>query len=214
MSALYYTLITDGRSDAILIPILNWLLEENGVNVAIEPQLADLASLPKPPKTLAARIGCAIEMYPCDLLFVHRDAEREPRDVREDEIRSAYLKSNSSDNSLPCICVIPVRMSEAWLLFDENALRHAVGNRSKKIPLELPSMHKLESLPDPKQTLHELLLKASGAKGRERKRFNANRSVHRIGDIIDDFSPLRSLSAFSHLENDIKQFIHQYQHNQ
>jgi hypothetical protein len=36
------------------------------------------------------------------------------------------------------ICVIPVRMQEAWLLFDETAIKFAAGNRTYPKSLNLP----------------------------------------------------------------------------
>ena len=54
-------------------------------------------------------------MYPCDLLFVHRDAERESIEQREKEIRESLEKS-AMERTPPVVRVIPVRMQEAWLL--------------------------------------------------------------------------------------------------
>ena len=56
------------------------------------------------------------------------------------------------------ICVIPVRMTEAWLLIDEKAIRIAAGNRNGTEILEIPKLHELESLPDPKKLLYELII--------------------------------------------------------
>jgi hypothetical protein len=55
-AALRYTLVSDGPTDDALLPLLNWLLQENGVSVAIEPQFANLSQLPQPPRGLADRI--------------------------------------------------------------------------------------------------------------------------------------------------------------
>lgn len=52
MNDLRYTLVSDGSSDASLLPILNWLLVENGVTLPIRSAWADLGSiwLPKHPR--------------------------------------------------------------------------------------------------------------------------------------------------------------------
>ena len=47
MTELRYTFVTDGSSDAVLIPILTWLLRENGVEFAIQPAWADLTRIPR-----------------------------------------------------------------------------------------------------------------------------------------------------------------------
>jgi len=213
MKELRYTLLTDGSSDAALIPILTWLLIECGISCPIQSVWADLRglSLPKYPK-LADRIAFSLDMYPCDLLFVHRDAERVPYDERLDEILQAVEELNQRDRARslpPAVSVIPVRMQETWLLFDREAIRQAAGNPSGRQALNLPSMKQLESLPDPKTTLHKLLKTACGLKGRRLHNFRVHQRARRVSEYIDEFSILRKLPAFSALETDILNIIQQ-----
>ena len=119
MKELTYTLLADGSSDQALMPILTWLLRAQGLKRAIQPEWADLRYLPRPPRRLPARIDRALELYPCDLLFVHRDAEATSPAVRSVEILSAIETIIQQQVSVPpYVCVVPVRMQEAWLLFD------------------------------------------------------------------------------------------------
>ena len=118
MTEIRYTFVTDGSSDAALIPILTWLLRENGVEFAIQPAWANLTGIPhRKRRRLEDKIYWSLEFYPCDLLFVHRDAERESRENRVNEITTAIQRVGISVP--PRICVVPVRMQEAWSLFDE-----------------------------------------------------------------------------------------------
>ena len=78
MNSLRFTLFTDGPTDEVLLHPLRWLLINNGVVRSIEAAWADLRTLPTPPTQLVDKIRAAIDLYPCDLIFVHRDAEREP----------------------------------------------------------------------------------------------------------------------------------------
>ena len=197
MKRLRYTLVADGPSDRSLIPILTWLLRKSCGPRPIHGEFADLRRLPNPPRTLAERIDRGLELYPCDLLFVHRDAERANVEDRMAEIVRALRKTKAAP--LPVICVIPVRMQEAWLLIDEAALRHAAGNPNGREPLNLPSVGTLEALPDPKDTLHDLLRRASGLRGRRLASFNERLSGHRVAEMIEDFRPLYRLTAFQRL---------------
>ncbi|QSV61503.1 MAG: DUF4276 family protein [Dolichospermum sp. DL01] len=208
MKELSYTLLSDGSSDKALMPILTWLLRENQVNCAIQAEWAELRHLPEVPKPLAQKIIKSLELYPCDLLFIHRDAEKEPRENRVIEIHNA-LKEVQKYVIVPQvdICVIPVRMLEAWLLFNEAAIRKAAGNPRGKEQLQIPDIRRLQQLPDPKNDLHQLLSIASGLTGRRQKQFNVHEKIHRLADLIDDFSPLRNLSAFQELETEIQQVI-------
>ncbi|MBC6479191.1 MAG: DUF4276 family protein [Hormoscilla sp. GM7CHS1pb] len=207
---LRYTLLSDGSSDKALQYVLTWLLREHiVVNCAIQSEWADLGRLPKPPKKLPDRIKKSLELYPCDLLFVHRDAEKEPRQKRVDEIRKA-IESDEKSLSVPAVCVIPVRMQEAWLLFDEKAIRRASGNPGGRQALKLPDLAKVEELSDPKNILYTVLRQASELGPKRLKKFNVNEKVHRVAELIDDFTPLLALSAFRALEVDIEQAIEKF----
>ena len=208
MKELHYTLLSDGSSDQALIPILTWVLRQHNVSCAIQSQWADPRWLPRRQQKLklSDRIDLSLRLYPCDLLFVHRDAEREPHQVRVKEIRRAIETSTISELP-PAVCVVPVRMQEAWLLFDEVALRGAAGNPNGQQPLSLPPVTKLEQLPDPKSDLYEFLREASGLQGRRRRRFPVSTIARRVAEFINDFAPLRTLPAFSALEVDVESIV-------
>jgi hypothetical protein len=95
-------------------------------------------------------------------------------------------------------------MLEAWLLFDELAIRRASGNPSGTMRLDLPPFRAVETVANPKAMLHGILRDASGLHGRRLKSFNPNTVVCRIPDYIEDFQPLRALSAFERFEDEVK----------
>lgn len=74
--------------------------------------------------------------------------------MRQDEIEQS-IRAIGVQISVPHVCVIPVRMTEAWLLFDEAAIRQAAGNRLGRAPLALPPLDEVEQEPDPKSLLYE-----------------------------------------------------------
>lgn len=211
MHQLRYTLLSDGSSDASLLPLLTWLLRSNGVGIPIQAEWADLGRLRLQEKPrLSDRIRKSLEYYPCDLLFIHRDAESEARVKRVQEIESALAAIETP--SQPVVCVVPVRMMEAWLLFDEAAIKWAAENSNFRGALDLPAIQRLEDVPDPKELLHSFLRKASGLSNRRLRRFSAQRSVRRLAEYLSDFSDfsvLRQLSAFQALESDIHSLIAQ-----
>ena len=151
MSTLRFTLVTEGPTDAVLLHILRWLLINNGVIRPIESVWADLRQLPTPPTKLEHKIAAAWELYPCDLIFIHRDSDKEPKAHLIDEIQRA-VKIVSADlfNKIPYLPVVPIRMTEAWFLFNIVKIRLAAGNPAGSINLSLPPFHKIEGLPDPK----------------------------------------------------------------
>jgi hypothetical protein len=194
-----YTLLSDGSSDRALVPILDWTIRRWS-REPFTPQWADLACLRQPPTKLVDRIKVAVEYYPCDLLFVHRDAEKIDLKRRIVEIRRAM----SDGSRPPAICVVPVRMLEAWLLIEEGAIRWASGNVQGQMDLALPRLGRIEALSDPKTTLDVALRTASGLRGRHLRKLNVRARVVDVASGIQDFTPLLELPAFRVFEEDLR----------
>ncbi len=200
MMALKTTLLSDGSSDRTLIPILDWLLHRIVTTRALSrTQWADLWYRKNQPENLEQRVRFAVEDYPCDVLFVHRDAEAQSPDDRRIEILNAtqHLGCNP-----PAVCVIPVRMTEAWLLLDELAIRTASGNPRGRRPLNLPAPASIERVPDPKESLFQALRTASEQTGRRLHDLRVKERRHRVAELMD-YELLRNLPAFRDLETEL-----------
>ena len=114
-------------------------------------------------------------------------------------LRSCEIYKCLPDHYQNCVvCIIPVRMMETWLLTDQVAIKAAAGNRNYRENLNLPSINTLEQISGPKDLLHNLLVEATGNKGRRLKNFNVNK---------EDFSALRQLAAFNRFEQDLKRVV-------
>jgi len=194
MERLDFTLLSDGSSDAILIEPIAWLLRQH-LSIPINGTWAELRHLRKPPKTTRGKVEAALDLYPCDILFIHRDTEAEAPAKRLEEIGAAV--DGIPIRSVP---VVTIRMQEAWLLIDEQALRRAAGNPNGRIAIDMPAIERLERIPNPKQVLHDLLLSASELTGRRRQKLRPGEKARRLGALIGDYGPLRSLSAFRAFE--------------
>ena len=204
MKEIRYTLLSDGSSDKALLPILSWLLYQHCSEYAIQSQWADLGRLPKPPKKLPGKIRRCVELYSCNLLFVHRDSEGISGKKRAAEIRQALADTTHP----PAVCVVPVRMTEAWLLSDEMAIRKAASNPHGKQLLQLPGMKDIEKLPNPKQVLYDLLRMASGTTSKRRlKRLAVNSLAFRVSEFTSSFTLLRELNAFEDFEKEFLTII-------
>ncbi len=207
MNELRYTLVAEGSSDAAILPILDWLLKQNGVRCPIQPVWADLRALPLPDRLkYSDKIRISLVYYPCDLLFVHRDADRETREKRVQEIEET-VACLSEGLTPPLVCVIPVRMQDAWLLIDAAAIKSAAGNRHYAGQLELPPVNRLERISDSKDVLHGLLRQANDLNRRRQRNFREGRHARLVTEFIEDFTPLRQLSAFAALEEEVNNAI-------
>jgi len=149
------------------------------------------------------KLALAQELWPADLLFIHRDAEGRSIEERVTEIFAARDEAAQSIALPPVVCVVPVRMQEAWLLIDEAAIRRAAGNPNGTTVLGIPPLRALERIPDPKEVLHSALLDASELSGRRRKKFSAHSRAWSVSKFMYDFSALRRFDAFNRLENSL-----------
>jgi hypothetical protein len=163
-------------------------------------EYADLKNLPTPiPRDqLKRRIAKAVELCPCELLFLHRDAEQQDPKRRYEELERC------NKTGLPHVAVVPIHMQEAWMLHDEAALREAAGRPSGREPLNLPKITAVERLSNPKNVLRDALKVASGASGRRLENLRPDKLTHDLAQRIEDWSPLLQLSAFQRLEQDTR----------
>lgn len=203
MRHIQFTLFADGPTDRALLPVLGWLIRETHRPDTIAHEFLSKPEL-RSDLSFTAQLQTALDLAPCDILFVHRDAEKQDPQLRYDQIGKAVALLSASHAKIPHVCVVPVHMTEAWLLSDESAIRKASGRPNGAESLELPKLNRLESLPDPKATLRELLREASGKKGRRRSSFDVREAAALVPEFIASFAPLRRLSAFARLEADLR----------
>lgn len=205
---LRYTLVSDGQSDRALLPIIDWVLQS--VPAVAQRGFAGqhaASTVLRRASGLRGKIDRALHYYPCDLLFVHRDTEASDEKIWQH--RCAEIERAMQGLATPYVCVVPMRMTEAWLLIDADAIRRAAGNSHSQDPLALPPLRRLEQESDPKALLHELLIAASEKQGRRLGQFKQDLSSRhaRVAEFITDFSPLRNLSAFLAFEAQTMQAI-------
>lgn len=202
--------IAEGTSDEPLSRHVEWLFLGRGISVSLTPP--DFSRLPKVAKDVGSRVGAALTLTggPVDLIVVHRDADNAGRLSRHREIEAAARPLAGSAELVP---VIPVRMTEAWLLLDEAAIRQVAGNPRGRTRLSLPRRHEVESKPDPKEILRECLLTAADVTGRRReaaaKRFNQHR--RQLLERLDPTGPVTELDSWRHLVSDVDEVVKRWQ---
>jgi hypothetical protein len=194
------TLVVDGSSDRVLKPIIEWLLQQHlpgevNYEVTVAQVLGQHGEL--------ERLRLSWQYFAGDALFVHRDAERETLAVRQAQIDEWITAA--FEVPPPYVRVVPVRMTEAWLLLNEAAIREAAGNPNGGVRLSLPAVGRLESLPDPKEVLLGLLQHATDNSPRRQRSFNARQAIHTLADRQQEygFQALRALPAFAALEAEV-----------
>lgn len=198
------TFVSDGSADAALVPFIKWVLERFAGDRVAEVTWADLSRVRRRPTTLVDKIVESVRLYPCDILCVHRDAEAQPYECRVREIAEAIGLAGQQGIRAPHVCLIPVRMQEAWLLLDVSAIRRAAGNPNGSVQLSLPAANRIERTPDPKQLLYSLLRMASELSGRRLCAFQPGRCALLVPAFMGDVGVLRQLPAFQRFEADVQ----------
>jgi hypothetical protein len=192
-------LLADGSSDEPLGRHVEALARQHEVRLVVAAPGFDGMTEP-PGRRVIDRLERILRIdEDFDILIVHRDAERASADHRLEEIRVAAM---SCGVAWPAIPVIPVRMTEAWLLLDEAEIRQVAGRPTGRAPLDLPPLVKVEAHPDPKATLQQALAVASGLSGRRLKEFKRDFPQYRrqLLDRLDLSGPVRQLNAWQALE--------------
>lgn len=161
----------------------------------------DLRRLDAPPaRNVAGRLAAVLAFDDAfDLVIVHRDAEGQDPERRRAEVLSGVA---SIRQQMPALPIVPIRMTEAWLLVDEDAIRRTAGRPNGTMPLSLPPSGAVEQAADPKQLLRTALEVASGATGRRLARFRRDFGAHRrrLLEGLDHNGPVSNLSAWKQLE--------------
>lgn len=195
-------LLPDGPSDLPLSRLLERVCLDLGASVAIQP--VDPRSLGDWGRSVEGRLRFLREAdIKADLVFVHRDAERDHPDTRREEVLTSPESPPLGRTLVP---VVPVRMTEAWLLLDETAIRVVAGRPNGRVPLDLPKPREVEAIADPKERLKRALEAASEAKGRRlddlRRSFPRNRRL--LLERLDSAGPVTELAAWKRLRADVE----------
>jgi len=197
--------IADGSSDLPLADHLGELCLERGVEVTIATP--DPARLNARSRSVSDRLEAVKRLRdPIDVAFVHRDAEAQPPHARRAEIEAGAIRAGFSATVVP---VIPVRMTEAWLVLDEAAVRSVAGRPNSSEALGLPTWRQAETIADPKATLRDALVRASGTSGRRRDQFIRDFDRHRSTLLtrLDRSGLVSRLSSWQQLVSDIELWI-------
>ena len=127
-----------------------------------------------------------------DILVIHRDSDSQGYEQRLTEITDPVADSGLT---VPVVPLIAVRMTEALLLSDPDAIEEVIGVRSQGWRgFDLPSVSSVERIADPKTTLNAAFLHLGGKTGArlkdERRKFSRRRR-----SLLENMDPMGSVSA-------------------
>ena len=195
-----FVFLREGTSDDGLLAHLESLLVREGADEVIGEIRAYRGSTRQ-------KLECFLEeSLPVDAIFVHRDADQDGASARDKEIFDAGVLFA---NCPPLIPVVPVSMTESWLLAEPEAIREVAGNQLGRMPLDIPPLHAIEGVADGKTKLKRAIADASGLSGSKLSRLNRNFERNRAAILnrLDPNGPVAALPSWVQLERDIKDFV-------
>lgn len=192
--------LADGTSDLAVAGVIERIAAAQGHDIVITA--VDPTRYPGVGKRIDERLAAIEDRDQFDVVFVHRDAERDDPSDRRREIADGAA---AVELACPVVPVVPVRMTEAWLLLDEPAIRSVAGRPNRRRPLELPTRSQVERVADPKAVLRRALTDAAEVRGRRARQFDRDFGRHRalLIERLDIDGPVSTLSSWQQLVSDI-----------
>lgn len=135
------------------------------------------------------------------LLFIHADADaRSSERARSERVVPALEQLESLEGARGGVGVIPVRMTDTWVLADSETLCRVMGTTLPAKRLGVPASGKeLEALEAPKHVLEHAWRQVHG--GRRRRRVG---SIYALAGEQARLNELRKLTAFRVFERELE----------
>lgn len=192
----------EGSSDEGLVNHIERIADDCGVPILLTTPRMDLLDLPD--HSVRGKLDVIRKLGgEYDLVIVHRDADGDGPEARLEEIEAAV---QACAVTAVCVPVVPVRMTEAWLVLDEPAIRDVAGNPNGRVRLQIPKPSNVERIADPKALLRELLVTASETSGRRRQQFQSRFSHHRrlLLERLTSDGAVSSVSSWLAFDRDLR----------
>lgn len=203
----------EGSSDRGIMTHVERIARECGVQaVPTHPDPEQLELIVRQEKigngrTIAGRLRALKKLgAEFDLLVIHRDVDRATREDRLAEIEDAV---NEVMPGVPWVPVLPCRMTEAWLVLDEQLIREIAGNPNGRVRLDIPAPSRVERIADPKKLLEKLLATAAELTGRKRESFVARFGNHRrlLLERLNPHGPVSQVPSWQAFDRDVRRAL-------
>jgi Domain of unknown function (DUF4276) len=139
------------------------------------------------------------------VLCIHTDADApEDTEVLKNKINPAFSEILASPEVIckNLIAIIPIQMTEAWMLADTELLKSEIGSSKQDSDLKLD--RKPESIADPKMVIAEAIVIArSNLTKLRRRQLNVGELYQPIGQKID-LTKLKSLKSYQKFRDAVK----------
>jgi len=209
---LYIGFTVEGTTDTrFLTQVIQNVFEETALDCRTDLVIEDvkLVDVPKTAfvSTMLAASKQAMSEYGMSVLCIHADSDaRTIENVIEfkfNPLTGALELLNEKEYCKTIVPVIPIQMTEAWMLADKELLKIKIDARDKR-DIDLGLHRAPESYADPKQTIEDAIRIAQVGKTKRR------RNELSIGDLYEELGQsitldrLRTIPSFNAFENNVR----------
>jgi hypothetical protein len=213
MTVLVSALYAEGRTDERFLPVIirrtveQILIQRGRTTVdVLEPIVLNHTIGRDFPRRDERILEAARRSHGFHVLIVHADADHPTPDRAFNErIQPGFdlvqqAREGVCDQLIP---IIPVQMTEAWMLTDPEALRTVIGIHTHMHNLGLPARaSQVESDPDPKQTLSQIVQNALTNRPHRRRRIKMGTIYEPLAQEIR-LERLNTVSAYQQFVNEM-----------
>ncbi|MFV8749277.1 hypothetical protein ACNOYE_01870 [Nannocystaceae bacterium ST9] len=151
-------------------------------------------------------VGAALESQAgWHILFVHADADGDDARARAERVAPAIERLREQlATSHACVAVVPIQMTDAWLLADFAVFQRVLGTTLDSSALGVPTRGQaIERLADPKQTLTDAWRVVHE---HPRRAYRLTSIYQPIGEQVR-LDELRKLSGYLAFESELEQAL-------
>lgn len=209
---LYIGFTVEGTTDTrFLTQIIQNVFEETAFDCRTDVVIEDvrLVNVPKEgfTETMLSASKKALAEYGMSVLCIHADSDaRDIANVIEFKFTpfTTALHSLSDDEYCKTIVpVIPIQMTEAWMIADKELLKSKIAAQEKQ-DIDLGLERAPESYANPKHVIIEAIrIAQTGKTKRRRKDLTINDLYAEMGQTIS-LQRLRELPSFQHFEENVR----------
>ncbi len=216
MNTLVLAVYAEGRIDERFLPIIiqrtaEQILIERGQSVVdvLDPIVLDFKG--RTSSSRADRIlGAARQAAGYHALVVHADADYPTPDrAMRERIQPGFDLAREAGDEVceQLVGIVPVRMTEAWMLADLEALQSVIGTNLDAGALGIPQRPKqVEADSDPKQTLRSAIQNALIHRRRRSRRINLDKFYEPLARHVS-LKRLQAVPAYRRFVHDLTETL-------
>ncbi len=216
MKQLVLALYAEGRTDERFLPVIiervaSQILYQRALTQVEVTEPNVLNHDPKVSGNAERIFSVAQKAAGYDALIVHRDADNRTADNALEihfEPGLQLVQKSKKNVCRELLPIIPIRMTEAWMMADVEAFLAVVGTNLKAAELEFPPQpRQVQAILDPKHELNMALDKIFTRRRRRRKKAKLGQYYEPLARRIK-LEKLDSVPAFHQFTDDLTNLLH------